>query len=71
MAKKNGKSNGVKVEYRVEAEVQNTKNFHKLIIPGQALGEAIRWRQTVYLPGQKRGKSLRSFKKAIVTILLE
>jgi len=51
----NGK-NG-KIEYKVKASVSNTKNYHKIVIPGEALGQNIRWKQTVYLPGQKKGKA--------------
>jgi len=64
------KANG-KVEYKVSVPVVNTKSCHKVTIPEKALGDAVRWRQSIYLPGQKSGKGLRKFKKATITVILE
>ena len=60
-----------KIQFRVTGNVTNTKSFHKVEVPGGGLGESVRWKQVLYLPGQKKGKSLRKFKKATITVVLE
>jgi len=60
-----------KVQFKINTDVKNTKNCHKLEIPKESLGKDVRWKQVLYLPGQKRGKSLRKFKRATITIVLE
>ena len=61
MAKKQGT---IRIER--ESEVINTKSYHKVYIEG-----ITPWRQALYLPGQRKGKGLRTFKKARIVITLE